>query len=120
MSQAQLELAQSARSILQRGWTQPGGPEESVDARDEKGAPCSPLSPVARSWTLVGALMLASGSTDQTLDAGAVYAALRQRLPNTGLSPSHWANAPGRTKTEVLRLLEDVIRDGRFPSWRAM
>jgi len=94
MSKSVIEVLKEAREKIRQGWCQ-GGP-----ARDHRDATISTGDPNACKWCLFGALMAVTDDWDGP------RAAIKEF---TGCSLAEWNDAPGRTKAEVLALLDKAI-----------
>jgi hypothetical protein len=92
---------------VELGWSQ------GADARDAEGAPARSCAGDARAWSILGALIAASGSAPGAVYGRPVEAIARAAIAlgqaaDTG-SLQEWNDAPGRTQAEVLAVFDSAL-----------
>lgn len=101
------EMLAEARALLVRGWCQ------GEDALDEDGVPVDPSSPVARRWSVAGALLAvweewrSAGNAADVVSRDFAEAGLALRAAVGDIVA--WNDAPERTHGEVLAALDRAI-----------
>lgn len=97
------EVLTAARALILKGWAQ------NFYAVDRAGLFVSPTDEAARAWCLSGAVMtvLRAGTYDDPLETEDVAFTLLQTL--VGDAVTDWNDAPGRTQTEVVEILDKAI-----------
>lgn len=98
---SRIEAIERALRRIRKGWCQ------GALARGALGQPVSPSGPLAVQWSLLGSLMAEpySGFVDLLM------------LINGGkqevVSVHDWNNAPERTQADVIRILEDLLKQAK-------
>jgi hypothetical protein len=101
-----VQLLQSARDLVRRGWTQ------RAEGRDAQGAAVEPWHAMATSWSLLGALVAALDRTDGEHELPLVQ--LADALDALALfvdsdSLTDWNDDPRRTQGDVIAVLETAM-----------
>ena len=91
-------VIERALELVRKGWTQ------RANARDASGNAVSPIGTEACCWCLDGALLVASDSALEYLQASI---SVSEALGGKGYIG--WNDTPGRTQDEVVSLLERLI-----------
>lgn len=91
-------VIEKALELVRRGWCQ------RASARDAAGNAVSPMDTEACCWCLDGALLVATDSALEYLQASV---AVSNALGGKGYIG--WNDTPGRTQNEVVSLLERLI-----------
>lgn len=107
MAREQVALLHAARARVQTGWTQ------RAYARDEWRRGVDPLDPEAIAWCLFGAVVAAAEGDGARM--APVLRILRRLVKAPDAEAADvtvivtWNDQPGRTREEVLALLDDAI-----------
>ena len=101
-------LLVGARELIAASWTQ------HADARDAAGVAINPWEPDAVSWSLLGALvngyerlLWSEGQTAALTQLAAACVLLADLVDSHSLAA--WNDAPARTQTDVLDLLDQAL-----------
>ena len=101
------EILLWARGRIAQGWCQ------GVDARDARGQRCSPWHSDARSWSMLGALVVSEAADDDVLghasrgELGDAVALLAEAVGTSSLQA--WNDDPVRTPEEVLAAFDRAL-----------
>ena len=108
----QRRLLEKTKEIVERGWTQ------GRSAETQFGKTCSPKSPFAHNWCLIGACELTFHECMLEKDDWREWVSLLRRILwdtdgpwscANGKSLVEWNDAPERTKADILALLDAAI-----------
>lgn len=95
-----VEVLKKARALLEKGWCQ------GHYAIGESGREVDAMSKSARCFCIDGALIRANGTDSEYIATAAI---VRAALGKAAFSPIGWNDAPGRTQSEVLDLMDRAI-----------
>lgn len=99
-------VLEKARGYLVKGWVQ------GLYAADAEGKACDPWSERAAQWCINGALIRA----EKDLDVGDMKGRGVEELLEAkigGMRLSKWQDIPTRTRSDVLELVDSVLREGK-------
>ena len=102
-----IEILKKARELISKGWCQ------KAPARTKRGAWCQPSSDHADKFCIIGAIDKICFMGRPTLEATHLYLNTHEILEKY-CHPTAWNDEPGRTKKQVLNLLDNIIQQESF------